>query len=397
MSDDAGSLPLPEHPELRQIAIAMEAAGMLFEIHDARFRLVYMSKEAARMYELSEEELLRQIGQSDMARGLNEPEDIVGISVESRTAWFRQNAPIIRHYVDVGDDDYEEIFPSLTVASAVEPIESPPRAWHDRITYDPGQGRVQRSTTGDLHFVHLRISNDEGRLIGVVLAYRGNVPDSLLHKLGRGDPRLFERMARVSEPARRPGAILFADLEASGVLSRQLSSRGYFELIRNLTDLIDASVVSRDGIRGKHAGDGGSALFLAADYGGSESAAARAAIEAACSIRDGSGQLEPMDVDITVNIGLHWGTTLMVGQVATNDRLEVTALGDQMNECSRIEAAATNGTILASKELLERLDATDAQALNIDPDAVAYTALAELAGGSDKVIRDAGSISVTAI
>ena len=54
-------------------------------------------------------------------------------------------------------------------------------------------------------------------------------------------------------------AVLFADLEASGVLSRHLSSRGYFELIRDLTDLIDSSVIARDGITGKHAGDGRSA------------------------------------------------------------------------------------------------------------------------------------------
>ena len=54
--------------------------------------------------------------------------------------------------------------------------------------------------------------------------------DSLLSRLGRGDPRLFERMLRVSEPGRRSAAILFADIEASGVLSRRLSSRGYFDL-----------------------------------------------------------------------------------------------------------------------------------------------------------------------
>jgi hypothetical protein len=33
----------------------------------------------------------------------------------------------------------------------------------------------------------------------------------------------------------------------------------------------------------------------------------------------------------------------------------------------------------------------------VEPDAVTYTALGELAGASDKAIRDAGSIPVTAI
>ena len=180
------------------------------------------------------------------------------------------------------------------------------------------------------------------------------------------------------------------------MLSRHLSSRGYFELIRDLTDLIDTSVIAHDGITGKHAGDGGSALFLAADFD-SESGAARAAIETARAIRDGSEQLGPEDVEVKVNIGVHWGATLMVGQVATSGRLEVTALGDQMNEGARIEAAATGGAILASKDLIERLDAADAKATGIDPDAIAYTTLSELDGASDKAIRDAGTIAVTPI
>ena len=204
-------------------------------------------------------------------------------------------------------------------------------------------------------------------------------------------------MNRVREPGRRPAGILFADLEASGALSRRLSSRGYFDLISGLTDLIDSCVVAREGIVGKHAGDGGSALFLAADFEGSESGAACAAIEAARAIRDGAAELGPEGVSVRVNVGLHWGATLMVGQVATSGRLEVTALGDQMNEGARIEAAATGGAILASKDLIERLDAADARATGIDQDAIAYTPLGELDSASDKAIRDAGAIAVASL
>ena len=87
----------------------------------------------------------------------------------------------------------------------------------------------------------------------------------------------------------------------------------------------------------------------------------------------------------------------MVGQVSTGGRLEVTALGDQMNECARIQSAASEGSILASKELIERLDTDDALSTGIDSDAIAYTPLAELVGVSDKAIRDAGAISVADI
>jgi class 3 adenylate cyclase len=397
MEDDAsGPSPLPKHPELRDIAEAMEAAGMLFELADARFRYVYVSRELARLLEVSPDELSRLIGQSAIERVLRGDAQITRVSRDSGTAWFQHNAPIMRRYIDPADADFEEIFDSTApFAAEIPPAESIPRAWFDRVAF-PTNLRFRRSMLGDQNQVQLRVSDDQGRFVGVVFLYRGVLPETLMQRLGRGDPRLFERMDRVSEPARRQAAILFADLEASGVHSRHLSSRGYFELIRDLTDLIDTSVIAYDGITGKHAGDGGSALFLAADFD-SESGAARAAIESARAVRDGSAQLGPEDVQVKVNVGVHWGATLMVGQVATSGRLEVTALGDQMNEGARIEAAATGGAILASKDLIERLDPADAKAAGIDPHALAYTTISELGGASDKAIRDAGTIAVTPI
>ena len=395
--DAPGPVPYPEHPELRDIAVAMEAAGMLFEILDARFRCVYMSYENVRMGELSPEEALRQVGKSSIARGLREDAPIAGISRESAEEWFQHNVPIMRHFLDPSDPDFEEIFDaSSPFAAEIEPLRAAPRAWFDRMAFS-ANSRFRRSMLGDQQHVQLRINDDEGRFIGVVFLFRGVLPETLLQRLGRGEPELFERMDRVSEPARRQAAILFADLEASGALSRHLSSRGYFELIRDLTDLIDTTVIAHDGITGKHAGDGGSALFVGSDFESSESGAARAAIETARAIRDGSDRLGPDDVEVKVNVGVHWGSTLMVGQVATSGRLEVTALGDQMNEGARIEAAATGGSVLASKDLIERLDEGDAEATGIDPDAIAYTTLGELAGASDKAIRDAGNIAVTRI
>ena len=370
---------------------------MLFEILDARFRLVYSSSEWARFAEASDDEVQRQIGRSVIWRALREVAEIVRLTRESGTAWFLHNAPIMRRYLDPSDADFEEIFDSTApFAAEIAPVESVPRAWYDRVALLDNL-RFRRSILGDQKQVQLRISDDQGRFVGVVYLYRGVLSESLLNRLGRGDPQLFERMDSVSEPARRPAAILFADLEASGVLSRHLSSRGYFDLIRDLTDLIDSSVIAHGGITGKHAGDGGSALFLATDFDGSESGAARAAIETALAVREGSAQLGPEDVEVKVNVGVHWGATLMVGQVATSGRLEVTALGDQMNEGARIEAAATGGAILASKDLIERLDAADAQAAGIDTHTIVYTTLSEVDGVSDKAIRDAGTIAVTPI
>ena len=102
------------------------------------------------------------------------------------------------------------------------------------------------------------------------------------------------------------------------MLSRRLSSRAYFELVRSLTDPIDSEVIRHGGIVGKHAGDGASALFLVEQLGNSRPTPPPA-IASARSIRDGGSRLGPPDVDVKVNVGVHWGATLMVGQVATGD------------------------------------------------------------------------------
>lgn len=86
-----------------------------------------------------------------------------------------------------------------------------------------------------------------------------------------------------------------------------------------------------------------------------------------------------------------------MGQIATSGRTEVTALGDEVNEGARIEACATGGRMLASKNLLERLDPDDARALEIDAHRVIYTPLAELPTASEKARRDAPAIAICEI
>jgi class 3 adenylate cyclase len=98
--------------------------------------------------------------------------------------------------------------------------------------------------------------------------------------------------------------------------------------------------------------------------------------------------------DVVLRFGLHWGSTLYVGNITTGARTEVTALGDEVNEAARIEACATGGRALASKDLIERLDSGDAAALGLDPDRVTYTPLADLATATEKARRDAPAIAV---
>ena len=95
---------------------------------------------------------------------------------------------------------------------------------------------------------------------------------------------------------------------------------------------------------------------------------------------------------------MHWGGALYLGQVVTGGRLEVTALGDEVNERARIEQVATGGQRLVSKTLVERLDDDAAADLGLRPRSMTYRMLAELSrdGGAvgGKAERDAGSLAV---
>jgi class 3 adenylate cyclase len=82
--------------------------------------------------------------------------------------------------------------------------------------------------------------------------------------------------------------------------------------------------------------------------------------------------------ELVLNVGLHWGATVYMGQLVTDGRLEVTALGDEVNECARIQESARDGCVLASKALIEHLDDGDAAAVGIDCAAAVYDALADL-------------------
>jgi class 3 adenylate cyclase len=166
---------------------------------------------------------------------------------------------------------------------------------------------------------------------------------------------------------------------------------------------IDGAIAGRGGIVGKHAGDGASGFFLVEDLG-SPSAASRAAVEAAREIEEraarvarahGDGSVDPETVKL--NIGVHWGGTLYMGQVVTGGRLEVSALGDAVNECARIQESAREGEILASKDLLERLESDDAEAVGCSLEQMTYRLVSELPHASEKAIHDAGGLAVARI
>jgi class 3 adenylate cyclase len=373
---------------LAAIARAMEGTGWAAELYDARWRLVWCSSQLKQLVGESDDDALG-VGLHLLESRLQEVWSRI-VPARGMAGWIKETLPAIL----VDDPGIREVVLAHTdkpeireVVEAAEPAASPVWSGQFRVRLDEGEDRVR--------YFGVRLREADGTPIGAAYMYGSALPASLLALVARGDAGMFERMARLVEPGRQEAAILFADLQASGALSRHLPSATYFEVIRDLDTRIDAAVIAELGIVGKHVGDGVVAFFLPHDVG-SVSKAARAAVSAARGVRAAAAEIgAEHGVTLAVNVGLHWGGMLYMGQIVTRGRLEVTALGDEVNECARIEQVAHDGALLASKDLLERLDPEDAAATGVDVGRVTYTSLAELAGGQEKAVRDAGQLAVT--
>jgi len=371
---------------LEWIVRGLESTGWAAEVCDADWRLVWISPQTRAL-----------IGNPDESElGLGEhilesrarPAWQRMVSDDAQEQWIKQNVPQMLADDPEGAERLAAIGrPELREAVAsCEPAEIPIWTWLTRTTgVEPAVREVRN--------FGLRVRTRDGEPFATVYMYGANLPATLLALVSQGDRGMFERMARLTEPGRHEAAVLFADIQASGELSRHLSSAAYFRLVHELFTKLDGIVIDGNGIVGKHAGDGLSGFFLADDCGSREEAtgaAVDAAIKLVQAARDtGDG--------VPLNVGVHWGGALYMGQVVTGGRLEVTALGDEVNECARIQEAARGGVVLASKPLIERLDPDHARELGIDPDTASYTTVAELPDAPEKAVRDAGAIPVTEV
>lgn len=383
---------LPEDPLLADAARTFDRMGQWAWIVDSRWQLVFISEELRATFGydpplptpfLGEAWLSAQLsspfGSNTVAYASEIAEGIGGLMLSDIGAAGVRTLvdPRLRDAVARQSPGGAEMFSYTTTGVGVASLDT--RAWS----------------------MTIRLRDVSGRLAGTAIVSKPAIGDrTLASQTMHSNPDHLARMQRVGRAARRPAAILFADLEGSSALARRLPTANYFRLARRLVGAADHHVVAAGGLVGRHVGDGLAAFFLA-ETAGSESAAARACIEAARGFRGAVSEiahrsdLEPSDV--IVRMGLHWGATLYVGNITTEGRSEVTALGDEVNEAARIEASATRGRSLATKDLIERLSPDDAAALGIDTAHLSFTTIGELGTASAKAQRDAPTIAVCEI
>jgi class 3 adenylate cyclase len=394
-SVDSPTCPLPTDPVLGAMAIAMRDAGQWGEIVDASWRWVYVTDDLRLSYG-------GLLGLADVVVG----DHYMGsAAVDARLAWragpntlelVRENLAALGGLMvadTAGGADELRVLVHPQVRDIVDRLssQSPPALSCEWRGMHSGHEE-------SAHVTAVRLHDAAGRLAGTALMYKPAVSMAVLGALaGGGDLGHFERMQRVARPARQPAAILFADLEASSPLARRLSTASYFALGRRLVRAADQCIIDAGGLVGRHAGDGVVAFFLA-QSAGSESGAARACVTACRALRgvlsDVARRSDLGPDEVVLRFGLHWGSRLYVGLITSAGRSEINALGDEVNETARIEACATGGRALASKDLIERLEPHDAAALDLSPDRVSYSQLGDLSSANEKVRRDAPAIAV---
>jgi class 3 adenylate cyclase len=376
---------------------SLERTGWAAIIHDSDWKLAWVSEEAKLLLGESDPDRLG-VGTHILETSQLDPWRR-SITDESYETWLDVTLPYLAHDHPDGPDGLCELVDDDALRERLAGVEpaAPPPLWSSTLDFlQPDM------PPAEITYIAMRHEVD-GKLLGTSLVYGPHIPASLLAFLVRGDENMFRRMARLFEPEPRPAAILFADLRSSSELSRRLPSSGYFELMREILTAIDSEVIAHKGIVGKHVGDGVTAFFLSDDLG-SDSRAARAAIDTACKLPGAAARaaqgaaetgvhVEPGEVEL--GIATHWGAALYMGQIVTGGRLEVTALGDAVNEAARCEQSAREGEVLASKDLVERLDGEDAESLGLDLHRLRYRPLAEVPGSDDKAKRDAGGVAVT--
>ncbi|MCR9134499.1 MAG: adenylate/guanylate cyclase domain-containing protein [Alphaproteobacteria bacterium] len=178
-------------------------------------------------------------------------------------------------------------------------------------------------------------------------AYVGRIPaqNILSGMIERGDG------SRVS------CVLWYSDLRSSTRLSRTLPSDEYLELLNDFFDCTAGSVIENGGDVLKFIGDGVMAIFPFNEHDenkgfSSALSAARQSLLKADKLR--SKRSGHSAANLAFGIGLHVGDVIL-GNVGTTGRLDMTVIGASANQVTRIEALTKSlaSTVLASPQFFQ--------------------------------------------
>lgn len=387
--------PLPDDPDLAMVAKVVRDTGQWAWIVDSHWQCVYVTDELRRSNGADERLMPVALGEHLFGtEAVSAAEKwVVGTnSVELYRSFFAGLVGMVLADTPGGREELKSLVdPHFSdLVDAAIPTDEIAVSF---LQYGSG-------VTEALEFQNfaMQVFRPAGERAGTVLISKPSAGmDIIATTLFNRDLRHLDAMRRIRRAARRPSAVLFSDLEGSTSLAKRLPTGSYFTLGRRLVRAADRCIIDAGGVVGRHIGDGVVAFFPE-ELCGSETAAAGACIRAAQAVKRAIAQVaeksELQTGDLRMRFGLHWGSAIYLGGITTGARDEVTALGDDVNVAARIEACATGGLTLASKDLIERLTLDDAVEFGLEPNRMTYTMLGDLATANQKARQDAPAIAV---
>ena len=180
--------------------------------------------------------------------------------------------------------------------------------------------------------------------------------DSLLHFLARRD-EVIRSLLRRRLPVLTHLVALVADLQNSVRICAELPPEEYFELINQIWAALDPVFRKYYGAYGKHAGDGLVYYFFQQPDSNYILNALRCSIEIRETTRRISkewqirkGWFNELHMNIGLNEGQEW-----LGTFQTSTSVELTVLGDTINQAARLSDLARFGEIWTTKGLIAKL------------------------------------------
>jgi PAS domain S-box-containing protein len=168
---------------------------------------------------------------------------------------------------------------------------------------------------------------------------------------------LMQAGGRIGIARTQPMAVLFSDLYDYTEMSASMSGEQVIALLREFHAIVEDAVFNHGGTLDKYIGDGLMATFGTPSPGPMDATHAIAATRQMLreiarwnQRREAKGERR-----IRIGVGLHFGMATL-GDVGTDQRFELTVVGDTVNVASRIEQLSrlVRTAVVASDDLIQR-------------------------------------------
>ena len=168
---------------------------------------------------------------------------------------------------------------------------------------------------------------------------------------------LMQAGGRIGSARTQPMAVLFSDLYDYTEMSAEMSGEEVIALLRDFHAIVEDAVFNHGGTLDKYIGDGVMATFGTPAPGPMDATNAIAATRQILRelMRWNRRREEKGERRIRIGVGLHFGQATL-GDVGTEQRFELTVVGDTVNIASRIEQLSrlVRTAVVASDDLIQQ-------------------------------------------